>query len=815
VTAAQRPSPGDVRLAGVLALLTAATAWLTLGHAHLPAWPSSWYLPAHTAMEALTIVVALLVFSTGAQPVDGRMPTAVGVLSTGALAAGLLDFGHLLAVPGMPGLAGPGSAARGIGFWLAARTAGALALLAAAMLPAHRTIGRTTYRAGVSAALGLCACTYWIVLMRPDLHPPTFVAGRGMTAFKIGWEYVLVALNAAAALLYAVRPHGTALRRRRYLAAAAAIMALGGIPFTLYRAPEDLLNMIGHLYKLIACVCLYRAIFVEAVQAPYARLRMSERSLAESEAKFRSLMECAPDAIVLSDAAGRVALVNARAEHLFGMPRAAAAGQPVDALLPPPAAGASAECRRAHGDTFPAEISRAVLPTGQQIAIVRDLTERLRLERALVDQLTHDALTGLPNRQRILETLGDAIDVARREARVLAVLVFDVDDFRKINGRFGWTSGDDVLRECMARLAPRLAPCDTLARQGGNEFIVVQADSGYETATRLALDLLACMRAPFTLQGQRLALTASIGIALLPARACSAHELLQMAQVAMAESRDDGPGGFRFHTAAMEQSLRERIDFEAMLRHAVAHGQLALQFQPRVSLHSGDLVGVEALVRWRHPVLGTVPPGRFIPLAEETGLIEDIDMWVLRDACARAAAWLADGLPLGRVSVNLSARQFQRVGLAQRVSATLADTGLPAAHLELEITEGTVMRDTEDSAAILRSLRDLGVALSIDDFGTGYSSLSYLKRFPIDVLKVDRSFVRDVETDAGDAAITRAIIALGHSLNLDVVAEGVETAGQLDFLRQVGCDEIQGYYFSPPVWPDDLRRLLGSGSLTA
>jgi EAL domain-containing protein (putative c-di-GMP-specific phosphodiesterase class I) len=265
----------------------------------------------------------------------------------------------------------------------------------------------------------------------------------------------------------------------------------------------------------------------------------------------------------------------------------------------------------------------------------------------------------------------------------------------------------------------------------------------------------------------------------------------------------------------MEQSLRERIDFEAMLRHAVAHGQLALQFQPRVSLHSGDLVGVEALVRWRHPVLGTVPPGRFIPLAEETGLIEDIDMWVLRDACARAAAWLADGLPLGRVSVNLSARQFQRVGLAQRVSATLADTGLPAAHLELEITEGTVMRDTEDSAAILRSLRDLGVALSIDDFGTGYSSLSYLKRFPIDVLKVDRSFVRDVETDAGDAAITRAIIALGHSLNLDVVAEGVETAGQLDFLRQVGCDEIQGYYFSPPVWPDDLRRLLGSGSLTA
>jgi EAL domain-containing protein (putative c-di-GMP-specific phosphodiesterase class I) len=286
-----------------------------------------------------------------------------------------------------------------------------------------------------------------------------------------------------------------------------------------------------------------------------------------------------------------------------------------------------------------------------------------------------------------------------------------------------------------------------------------------------------------------------------------------MAQVAMADSRAAGPGGFRFHTPAMERALRERIDYEAMLRHAVARGQLALQFQPRVSLHSGALVGVEALVRWHHPVLGTVPPGRFIPLAEETGLIEEIDMWVLHDACVRAASWIADGLPLGRVSVNLSARQFQRGGLAQRVRATLERTGLPARHLELEITEGTVMRDTEESAKVLRSLRDLGVALSIDDFGTGYSSLSYLKRFPIDVLKIDRSFVQDVETDASDAAIARAIIALGHSLRLDVVAEGVETAGQLGFLRENGCDEVQGYYFSRPVWPDDLRRMLCSGHL--
>jgi diguanylate cyclase (GGDEF)-like protein len=809
MTPVSRRQRGTAWLALLVAVLAVATAWLALGRAPLPPWERGWYVPAHAAMETLAVVVAMLVFSTGAQPVDGRMPAAVAVLSTAALAVGLLDFGHLLSVPGMPGLAGPGTAARGIDFWLAARAVSACSLLAAARVAPDRTIGRGAHRAGVGAALLLSAVGYWAVLARPDLLPATFVEGRGMTGFKIGVEYALVALNALAALLYLLRRHDRTRRQDHYLAAAAAIMALGGVPFTLYHTPDDVLNMLGHLYKVVACVCLYRAIFVEAVQAPYARLRSSEHSLAESESKFRSLMECAPDAIVLADDRGRIAMVNARAEELFGTPRHLVTGRPLDTLLPRDASDGSVECPRAHAAAFPAEVRRATLPTGQEIAIVRDLSERHRLERALVEQLTHDALTGLPNRQRILEMLDEAIGVARRDGRVLAVLVFDVDEFKKINGRFGWTSGDDVLRECMARLAPLLSPADTLARQGGNEFIVVQADSSHEKATRLATGLLACMRAPFALQGQRVALTASVGIALLPPDACTPHELLQMAQVAMAGSRAEGAGGFRFHTAEMEQAIRERHDFEDMLRHGVAHGQLALQFQPRISLPSGTLVGAEALVRWHHPVLGLVAPDRFIPLAEETDLIEDIDVWVLQEACARAAAWLAEGLPLGRVSVNLSARQFQRSGLAQRVHATLARTGLPACHLELEITEGTIMRDTEESTAVLRSLRELGVALSIDDFGTGYSSLSYLKRFAIDVLKIDRSFVQDVVHDANDAAITRAIIAMGHSLNLEVVAEGVETDSQLAFLRESGCDEVQGFHFSRPVWPDELRDLLG------
>jgi EAL domain-containing protein (putative c-di-GMP-specific phosphodiesterase class I) len=320
------------------------------------------------------------------------------------------------------------------------------------------------------------------------------------------------------------------------------------------------------------------------------------------------------------------------------------------------------------------------------------------------------------------------------------------------------------------------------------------------------------------LGGQQVFLSASVGIAMLPAAAaCPSPELLQMAQLAMSGARADGPGRLRFHTAEMARGIRERVELEAQLRHALACGQLTLQYQPRISL--GELadsaggvgvrmVGIEALVRWRHPTLGLVPPARFIPLAEETGLIEELDLWVLREACNRAARWRADGLDPGRVSVNLSARQFQQAGLAQRVRTALEDSGLHPAWLELEITESTVMRDTEEAAEVLRSLKALGVALSIDDFGTGYSSLSYLKRFPIDVLKIDRSFVKDVVEDPNGAAITRAIIGLAHGLNLEAVAEGVETVEQLAFLRDNGCDEIQGFYFSPPVWPEQLEAMM-------
>jgi diguanylate cyclase (GGDEF)-like protein len=424
------------------------------------------------------------------------------------------------------------------------------------------------------------------------------------------------------------------------------------------------------------------------------------------------------------------------------------------------------------------------------------------------------AMAGLPDRRHALDMLGEAIDAARREAGSVAVIVLDIDGFRKVNSHYGWAGGDEVLRECVARLAARLGAGDTLARQSGNEFIVVQRHAGREDAAALARRLQAGMRIPFALGGHRVFLSASVGIATLPLEPCQASQLLQMAQLASACARHEGPAHLCFYTARMGGAVRERIDMETMLCHAIERSEFVLQYQPRVSARDGRMVGVEALVRWRHPILGLLAPARFIPLAEESGLINEIDLWVMREACAHAAAWRAQGLFHGRVSVNLSAREFQRPGLAQRVRAALEDSGLEPAGLELEITESTVMHDTGDAAEVLRSLRELGVTVSMDDFGTGYSSLSYLKRFPLDVLKIDRAFVRDMEGDPTGVAIIRAIITLAHSLGLSAVAEGVETAEQVVFLRENGCDEIQGYYFGRPVWPDQLSGLLAKQAST-
>ncbi|MBB5214204.1 EAL domain-containing protein [Parapusillimonas granuli] len=798
---------GGFRLIAALALALAPVLWLSVSPQH--AWPvvPETYLPIHTAMEVFSVVVSAMIFAMGWHSFEHRTPAAVAVLSTGFLMVGLLDIGHLLSFPGMPDFVTPSSVEKGIEFWLAARFISAAAILAVAAMPWSWICPPSMRYASLALGMGLVGLVFWVILFHPSYIPDTHIEGRGLTPLKIAAEYLVIGMYLLAAFLLLPRASNEGDQRRGgYLAIAAVILALGELCFTMYFEAQDLANLLGHVYKVVGCVYLYRAIFVSGVNEPYQRLQRSREQLRQSESKFRDLMEFAPDAIFLIDQAGRMQVVNARAESLFGFARGRALGSPVSQFIPSwPQCPLDSDvlCRNSSGQIFHAEISRGVLEAdggALTMAIVRDLTERRKLESALVDQLSHDAMTGLPNRSLILSKLAEAMLRSRLSRHMVAVLFLDLDFFKKVNDTFGHAQGDEVLHETVRRIKSQLTDDELVARQSGDEFIVVQsAVKDISEVSELAERLLKIMRVPFSIQGHDVFLSVSIGIAVYQNDETSEEGLLHKAHLALTNVKSDARNNYRYHAPDMERGLKEKVAIEGLLRQAIDKNELLLHYQPRICMRTGVLKGVEALVRWQQPKLGMIPPGEFIPVAEESGLIDSIGTWVLQEACAQAVAWREQGLGKLRVAVNLSPRQFHYANLVAQVQGILAQAGLEPDHLEIEITESAVMKDTESAINTLHLLKELGVVVSVDDFGTGYSSLSYLKLFPIDILKIDQSFVRDMLDNPSDAAIAKAIIALGQSLRLTVVAEGVETRGQAQSLKALGCDEMQGYYFSRPV----------------
>ncbi len=418
-----------------------------------------------------------------------------------------------------------------------------------------------------------------------------------------------------------------------------------------------------------------------------------------------------------------------------------------------------------------------------------------------VRHLAHyDELTGLPNRTMFNQQLTRSLAQARRHDKPLAILFIDLDRFKNINDTLGHETGDRVLKEVADRLHGCLRESDTAGRLGGDEFVVLIEESPQpEHVAAVAQKILAAVARPFILDAQEFHLTASIGISTYPVDGADIHSLLKNADISMYRAKEQGKNNYQFYSAQMNVHTLERLALESNLRRALERNEFLLHYQPKIDIGSGRITGMEALVRWQQPARGLIPPAQFIPLAEETGLIVPIGEWVLKTACAQNKSWQEHGLPPLRVAVNLSARQFGHETLLQDVARVLTETGLDPAALELEITESMVMHNPERAVILLTKLKAMGIHLSIDDFGTGYSSLNYLKRFPIDSVKIDRSFIQDLPGDSDDAAITQAIIAMAHSLRLKVIAEGVETEEQLSFLRNHGCDEMQGNYFSKPL----------------
>ncbi len=473
--------------------------------------------------------------------------------------------------------------------------------------------------------------------------------------------------------------------------------------------------------------------------------------------------------------------------------------------------------RRKDGEIFAEWLSISALRdvSGQlthYVALMTDISERKAAEERMAYLAHHDLLTGLPNRLLFQDRLQQAIAHAERQQTKVALLFMDLDRFKDVNDTLGHQAGDLLLQEATRRIQLCVRSSDTVSRQGGDEFIIMLPDlDDLGDIVLVANKLIDSIAVPYDLNGHIVHVTTSIGVSVYPQDSVDIETLIKNADTAMYQAKEAGRKDYRFFTPEMNRVIAKRVGLENKLRNALRKGELLLHYQPKVNLHSGEIIAAEALVRWQHPESGLIPPGDFIPIAEETGMIVSIGEWVLKEACRQNQEWREMGLREIVMAVNLSPVQFHERNLIRMILAALNHSGMPASALELEVTESAMMRDPEVAITMLKKISQLGISVSIDDFGTGYSSLSYLKKFPIDELKIDQSFVRDLSQDKDDAAIVSAVISMAKSLGLSVIAEGVETIEQLRFLATLECDKMQGYYFSKPLSADEFRKLLESG----
>lgn len=598
----------------------------------------------------------------------------------------------------------------------------------------------------------------------------------------------------------------------------------------LYRPIWDKIPTVAGLLALVlaAGVLAFYWLVVPLVR----RVVQSEQETREANAKFRdsetyirAVLDNVDEGIITVSDAGQVESFNAAAARMFGFSGDWPPGRNVSNLMPghefaargegrdgSPGSGFEVTAVRKTGERFPLGMHVSEMVLGDRrllIGALRDLTAQKAAEEEILRMATHDSLTGLPNRNLLQDRIQQAVTYAQRHTGKVVVMFIDLDNFKTINDSLGHDMGDALLQMVASRISGCLREEDTVGRQGGDEFIVVLGEVQKQSeASAVAKKILAAISEPCLLHQRELHINASIGIAIYPDDGEHAGILLKNSDTAMYFAKESGRNNYQFFSAGMNADAAERLALETSLRRAIEQDEIVLHYQPVVSLANGRIVATEALARWHHPQLGQVPPMKFIPIAEDSGLIVPLGEHVLRLACRQLQQWRAQGIELPRVMVNLSPRQLRHADIAVRFSQILAETGLDPGRLGLEITETVIMEDPDRSIGILRELKGAGIELSLDDFGTGYSSLSYLKRFPIDVLKIDQSFVRDITEDSDDASLVAAIIAMAHNIGVRVVAEGVETEQQLDFIRRHGCDEYQGYFHSRPMDADTLITLL-------
>jgi diguanylate cyclase (GGDEF)-like protein/PAS domain S-box-containing protein len=577
---------------------------------------------------------------------------------------------------------------------------------------------------------------------------------------------------------------------------------------------------------------------LRALRYAVERKTMEDALFAEKE-RAQVTLNSIGDAVACTDSSGNVTFLNLVAAKLTGWSWQEAAGRPMTEVfrildtanrevIPNPTDRTVRRNQivplrensiliRRDGFEIPIEDSVAPIHDGQgqpagSVIVFRDVSVAQAMALQMAHSAQHDFLTGLPNRMLINDRISQAITLARRHIRHVAVLFLDLDGFKHINDSLGHPTGDKLLQSIAKRLVGCVRASDTVSRQGGDEFVVLLSEVQLSEDTAVtAKRILQAVAAPHSIGQHDLHVTASIGVSVYPDDGLDTDTLIRNADTAMYQAKENGRQGFQFFKPAMNARAAERQFIEEGLRRALERQEFELHYQPKVNLTTGAIIGAEALIRWLHPTRGLVPPADFIPVAEDCGLILPIGTWVLREACKQAQAWIGVGLPAMTMAVNVSAMEFRDKNFLARLVTILAETGFDPRFLELELTESVLMKHVTSTAIILRTLRERGIRVAVDDFGTGYSSLSYLQMFPIDAVKIDQSFIRQISTAGDDTTIVKAVIGMGRGLKLRVIAEGVETAEEAAFLRAYRCEEAQGYFFSRPVPPQQFAMLLKNG----
>ncbi len=825
--------PTGRRQAALLALALLPMLGLWAWPVRLPeAWAGLTFTQWHTVLELISMLVCGAIAAIAWNGRELEVPRSVHVLGSACAGALLLDLAHTLSFPGQPDLVGTNTPSRTIALFMASRLLIALAVLAVAALPDRFDRDPRWMRwvpAGVAAyVVGVAA---WAFGAGDDV-PRRLIDGHAPGFAMHAAEGVLVALFLLAATRFARRLATPQAFDVASLLCAAVLMAIGEVVFTLYTRTSELALVVGHVYKVLGFWMVYRTIVTDSIRTPYQRLADSRQRLRASEEELRTITDNIPAMVSFVDTEERYRFVNRNyerwlgmtAEQMLGRTAREIYGEEVYASLHPHLE------RALSGQTFAVEhriggieaaagrwLNIMYMPkvdAGGQVQGVyilsSDITEIMIAERRARFLAEHDELTTLPNRAAFQSAVNRALEHGLRESSQFAVFFVDVDRFKVVNDTLGHAAGDQLLQTLAQRMKEVVRGRDLVARMGGDEMCLLLHDvRDAAHASEIAERVLTALREPVELRtGLQHHVTVSAGIAVFPQDGTDVETLLRHADIAMYRAKAAGRDGYALFGAHDDAPAEARLELEMELRTAIATGQLVLHYQPRVDVVSGRALGMEALVRWQHPERGLLAPGHFIDIAEETGLIVPMGAWVLLEA-GQAMRRLRAGGATGLVmSVNVSARQFKNPRLVDEVAGMIALAGCLPQQIELELTESAVMDQPDRAEATMRRLKALGVRLAMDDFGTGYSSLGALKRFPVDCVKIDRSFVNDIPADSDDVALTRAIIAMGHSLGLHVVAEGVERSDQLEFLRREGCDEYQGYHYARPMPEAELAALL-------